>query len=376
LAAREPLPIDILKRHFDWSETELSTFRRSLGTLFTVGEEHEIPTVRPFHGSLSGWLSDMKSSGSFFVSINRGHLLLAQYCLAAYSSNVKSMPAFCIRHAPYHLLKAEQWTHLAMLMRDSDFLDIRLRAGMGYELLCFFEDAINHWPRGQPGLSLVTSQFEFLKSGGVARSRDWILPNTSVSPMPAYVEPLLDEFAHCDAFSLSVIDVPHRRHCVGRRLLFLASLIFGSYVLYGRLSYISTVVLLIADGLLLNIALWIHFLWLQHSQWWRRYLDLRLHAECIRILLFWRLAGIADRRAEEFLKACGTQIVGILDVAAKFLTRNSPGLPLWECGGLPRFGTLGRSPLEFANGRIRSAKVKKVAARRFQSSVEPEHSQG
>ena len=98
LAAREPLPVEILQRLFNWQDEELRDFTRTLGSLFQVMIEagrrgiesyildwldahgaqfNQEDVIRPYHKSLADWFSSEASAGQYFVSIIEGHRLLA-----------------------------------------------------------------------------------------------------------------------------------------------------------------------------------------------------------------------------------------------------------------------------------------------------------
>ena len=77
LAAREPLPIEILQRRFKWQGEELRDFTRTLGSLFPVATELSHKVIKPFHKSLADWLTDNAKAVSFFVSLAEGHRMFA-----------------------------------------------------------------------------------------------------------------------------------------------------------------------------------------------------------------------------------------------------------------------------------------------------------
>jgi hypothetical protein len=77
LAAREPLPVEILQTHFDWAHEELREFLSDLGSLFQVAIESGTTVIKPYHKSLADWLADEVKSARYFVSIQEGHHLLA-----------------------------------------------------------------------------------------------------------------------------------------------------------------------------------------------------------------------------------------------------------------------------------------------------------
>lgn len=86
LAAREPLPVEILRRLFNWEPEELRDFTRLAGSLFPVTKDTGTEVIKPFHKSLADWLADEAAAGSYFVSRVDGHRMLADHRLAALTS--------------------------------------------------------------------------------------------------------------------------------------------------------------------------------------------------------------------------------------------------------------------------------------------------
>jgi hypothetical protein len=68
LAAREPLPVEILQRLFNWQDEELRDFTRTLGSLFPVTKENGCEVIKPYHKSLADWLADDMKAGQYFVA--------------------------------------------------------------------------------------------------------------------------------------------------------------------------------------------------------------------------------------------------------------------------------------------------------------------
>ena len=81
LAAREPLPVDVLQDLFDWQVEELNDFVIELGSLFPVSAELGEKVIKPYHKSLADWLTDDSKAGPYFVSLLEGHKTLANYFL-------------------------------------------------------------------------------------------------------------------------------------------------------------------------------------------------------------------------------------------------------------------------------------------------------
>jgi hypothetical protein len=73
LAAREPLPVEILQRLFQWRDEELCDSTRPLASLFPILTDAGHDIIKPYHKSLADWFADDATSGDFFVSVTHGH---------------------------------------------------------------------------------------------------------------------------------------------------------------------------------------------------------------------------------------------------------------------------------------------------------------
>ena len=95
LAAREPLPLTILQKLFNWQEDELRDFTRTLGSLFPVTVERGTQIIKPYHRSLADWLAVEAKAGPYFASVREGHQSLAAACWAEYQR--RRAGAFAVR---------------------------------------------------------------------------------------------------------------------------------------------------------------------------------------------------------------------------------------------------------------------------------------
>ncbi|MCX6901619.1 MAG: TIR domain-containing protein [Verrucomicrobia bacterium] len=142
LAAREPLPVEILQRLFNWQDEELRDFTRPLGSLFPVVTEAGHEVIKPYHKSLADWVADEAKAGVFFVSVSEGNRILADGGWQAFESSGLRFPRYFIAHLPYHLLACEEWSKVESLLTDIRFLETKVVAGLSFEILQdFFESA-------------------------------------------------------------------------------------------------------------------------------------------------------------------------------------------------------------------------------------------
>jgi WD40 repeat protein len=146
LAARNPLPIEIIKSTFNLEDEELRDLFRDMGSLFSLAFEEGVESIKPYHKSLFDWLSDHKESKVFYVSLTEGHKLLSNYGWVEYNTNKSFNTRYMLSCLPYHLIKANNWNKLASLLCDLDFVNEKCVKGMTYDLIKDYELAINEIP--------------------------------------------------------------------------------------------------------------------------------------------------------------------------------------------------------------------------------------
>lgn len=108
LAAREPLPVEILQRLLNWEDEELRDFVRCLGSLFPVTTEAGHEVVKPYHKSLPDWLAEEAKAGPYFVSVSEGHRMLAPIGWLDYVKRAGNL-SYWLRTLPEHLFGASVW---------------------------------------------------------------------------------------------------------------------------------------------------------------------------------------------------------------------------------------------------------------------------
>jgi hypothetical protein len=125
LAAREPLPVEILQRLFNWQDEELRDFTRPLASLFPVTTESDRKVIKPYHKSLADWMTDEAKAGPYFVSTNEGHRILAEFGLTQVNILRTDLDDFWARHLLTHLERAGKRADLEQLVNDSSFTATR-----------------------------------------------------------------------------------------------------------------------------------------------------------------------------------------------------------------------------------------------------------
>jgi len=132
LAAREPLPIEILQRLFKWQDEELRDFTRTLGSLFPTSTDGGAEAIKPYHKSLTDWLAQEPTAGAYFVSVKEGQRLLADFCHKDYHENPSRWLPYTLRHLVAYLIDAQDWHSVHDVLQDTGFVGAAARKdGMG-----------------------------------------------------------------------------------------------------------------------------------------------------------------------------------------------------------------------------------------------------
>jgi hypothetical protein len=131
LAAREPLPLDILQGVVGWQREELRDFTHALGSLFPVSTVGGREVITPYHKSLADWLTDESRAGIYYVDKIDGHRQLAQDCMNALAQResddgaVKGMAGddYRARNLLHHLIESKNWDRLVECISDPHIFD-------------------------------------------------------------------------------------------------------------------------------------------------------------------------------------------------------------------------------------------------------------
>ena len=182
IAARRPLPPSLIGNTLGWDRRQLRDLRRSVGTLFPESEEG----LRPFHKSLSDWLTNERLSDSYFTAIEDGHRALAKAGLRQWGAAPEKLDPYFKAHLPYHLANASQPVEAAAILRDPQFLQHRCDAG-------FLFEAIQDYERMQdPALQAIGRALS-LSAAPLGRDSSQ-LPNQLVGRLGRRPEPALQTF--------------------------------------------------------------------------------------------------------------------------------------------------------------------------------------
>jgi len=128
LAAREPLPLEILQNLMGWQDEELRDFTRPLASLFPISIESNLEVIKPYHKSLADWLAVEAKAGAYFVSEMEGHRTLVKQGWDQFEREPKAMDDYFLAWLPSHLRVLGDKSRLICLFQDFNYLVSHLRA--------------------------------------------------------------------------------------------------------------------------------------------------------------------------------------------------------------------------------------------------------
>jgi hypothetical protein len=120
VAAYEPLPVTVMGSALGKDSGDMKKLCDAMGSIFPVTNG----LIKPFHGSLREWLIYSDRAGQYLVSSNKGHRRLAEYGMREYRAGVSSMSRYMLAHLPEHLVKAEQWDDLKVIVSDPAYISL------------------------------------------------------------------------------------------------------------------------------------------------------------------------------------------------------------------------------------------------------------
>jgi hypothetical protein len=134
LAAREPLPLEILQKLFKWEDEELRDFTHKLGSLFPVTKTTESETIKPYHKSLADWMGDEAKAWVYFVSVMEGHRMLAELGWNLFQVKNELIDNYTLQYLPEHLYFAHKYQNLYELIHNQKYLTIIDELNFSYKI--------------------------------------------------------------------------------------------------------------------------------------------------------------------------------------------------------------------------------------------------
>ena len=124
-ASVEPLALDFLAAEFSWNDLQRDTLRRRLAPLFPILEG----VIRPFHRSLTEWLSTT-AAGAFKVDVAEGHRQLAQIAWRKYRAGSLSESSYLMAHGAKHMARAGMAKEFEVFLSDPKVIDAKCKVDM------------------------------------------------------------------------------------------------------------------------------------------------------------------------------------------------------------------------------------------------------
>ncbi len=199
LAAREPLPVEILQRLFNWQDEELRDFTRPLASLFPLANENGSEVIKPYHKSLADWLGDEAKAGAYFVRAMEGHRMLAELGLREYEQEPKHASVQILRILPVHLHALGEYEKLRGVLLDKEFcaalgdaqylnLPLHVRLWGDDERNYFLDDRVGipglWYFRDTPGRPMYPPNAECMKCGFIQRRAKFSLEDQPPADCP------------------------------------------------------------------------------------------------------------------------------------------------------------------------------------------------
>lgn len=125
-AAQEPLGQQALASALGWDDYDTEAFRRSVGSLFPTVDG----VVRPFHTSVMEWLTNPSTASDHFVSVKKGHQLLAEQAWQEYQRDIATVSRYTLAHLVTHLLAVRELARAGRALSDPPFVRKKCESGM------------------------------------------------------------------------------------------------------------------------------------------------------------------------------------------------------------------------------------------------------
>ncbi len=146
LAAQVALPLQLLGKLFNWNYEEQNDFIRLSGSLFPLLLQEGQMVIKPYHKSIIDWITEEKTAGVFFISIEEGHKTLAEFGLNQFRHSPEIMEQYFVKWLPRHLLKLEKWDDLINLLCSLDYIQEKSVAKLTYHLVEDFNLTLKYLP--------------------------------------------------------------------------------------------------------------------------------------------------------------------------------------------------------------------------------------
>lgn len=129
IAAKEAIPLSVIKTILKISSEELYDITRKLQSFFPQVIEQGLEIVKPFHKSIIEWLTS-NTSGKYFIDITDGNETIAHYGLSTFNDEQR-MPLYFVKHLITHLKETNKWYSITFFQKQ-DILESLIAQSLSY----------------------------------------------------------------------------------------------------------------------------------------------------------------------------------------------------------------------------------------------------
>jgi WD40 repeat protein len=144
-AAQESIDLNILGKALNWKGYDQLNFIRSLGSIFQVMDN----CIRPFHKSISEWITVPATAGDYIVDPYDGDQQLAEFGWHEYKEKVTKLSPYSLAHLPHHLCQSGRWDDLEIILTDLLYIEAKCAAGLTYNLIKDYNLVLDSIPEAQ-----------------------------------------------------------------------------------------------------------------------------------------------------------------------------------------------------------------------------------
>jgi len=138
LAAYEPLTLKFLKKYAGFNNyTELFDRTNKLGSLFPQTGDKAVDTIKPFHRSVSDWITNNQMAYPYYIDVHYGHKVLSKFGWKLFTSGKLFNDDYFTNHLAAHLIEIKDCKKLTILVTNIDFFDFYYKQNRKHELMRF-----------------------------------------------------------------------------------------------------------------------------------------------------------------------------------------------------------------------------------------------
>ncbi|MDY6990290.1 MAG: TIR domain-containing protein [Thermodesulfobacteriota bacterium] len=143
-AAREPLTSEQVAEFLELDTFDVEKELHKVSVFFPRRDS----LYQAYHKSITDWLTgDVGHSLTYRINLKDGHRRIAESLLAAYKSGARDR--FVLAHLPSHLIAAQMWDDLEVILTDLLFIGAKCAGGMTYELIADYKSALQTYPEAR-----------------------------------------------------------------------------------------------------------------------------------------------------------------------------------------------------------------------------------